>query len=89
MIFEDRFRVKKAKVFNRGETIIENSLLQIICKYEVVWFHLNQLLCCCFMLLLLKGFFYCNKEVREKLTAYETTLDDYSLLILSQGLFWK
>lgn len=34
-------------------------------------------------------FFYWNEEVKEKLTAYETTLDDYSLLILSQGLSLK
>lgn len=35
------------------------------------------------------GFFNCNEEVKEKWTAYETTLGDYSLLILSQGLSLK
>lgn len=91
LMFEGCFRIKKAETFNCGETMIGDSLLQKICKYEGMWYKLNQLLCaflcCCFWIFL--GFFYCNEEVKEKWTAYETTLDDYSLLILSQGLSLK
>lgn len=72
--------------------MIGDSLLQKICKYEGMWYNLNQLLCaflCCCFWIFLFFFFYCNEEVKEKWTAYETTLDDYSLLILSQGLSLK